>query len=167
MAIAAATITEPVFVCKVGLQISSANYLFDPSFGCGWEDTWIPLQQWPGGGYRPPAEERSVQRRRGSQQSEVVQQWPFNRGVVSRMVPSISSRRCQGQWILEALKCESGYVLSPFASAAEREVPATPLSHPSAAIWQPPPYISAAAGLHAICRPVSFPQPLRPGWINF
>lgn len=33
--------------------------------------------------------------------------------------------------------CKSGYVLSPFASSAG-EMTVTPLSHPSAAIWQPP-----------------------------
>lgn len=80
---------------------------------------------------------------------------------------SISGRRCQGQWILEALKCKSGYVLSTCASSAEGKMTATPLSHPSAAIWQPHPCISTAAGSPAICWPFSFPQPLRPEWINF
>lgn len=29
--------------------------------------------------------------------AEVVQQWPFDKDVVSRMSPSISGGRCQGQ----------------------------------------------------------------------
>lgn len=112
---------------------------------------WIPPPQGSGGRYGSLAKKREGERGAAGFRARVVQQWPSDRDVVSRTSPSISGRRCQGQRILEALVCKSGYVLSPFASSAEGEVTATPLSHPPAAIWQPPLYINTAAGLHAIC----------------
>lgn len=112
---------------------------------------WIPSPQGSGGKHRCLAKKRAVKRGAAGFRAGVVQQWPGDRDVVSRTSPSISGRRCQGQQILEAFVCKSGYVLSLFASSAEGEMTATPLSHPSAAIWQPPLYINTAAGLHAIC----------------
>lgn len=55
------------------------------TFGCGWEGTRMPPEQWPGDGM-------GVWHRRGHWEgaepqcrAKVVQQWPFDRDVVSRM----------------------------------------------------------------------------------